>query len=186
MIETHNKDNTALEIETREEKMIKKILDQSFIEKISFESLPLKLVSDLLPRRKLRILIVEDDLDSLILMSRVFQKFNCDVYQSASIDEAYMHINENIPDVIILDWMLNDDSGQDFIRLCEQKIERYHDMHQNFSYLRPKIITFTGVKNPALKISGNNYFEHFDHWPKPFRYNEILDKTFDLINHIDF
>jgi len=186
MIETYKEKNESLELEDRTEKIIQKMLDESFIDRINTENLPLKLVSDLLPRRKPRVLIVEDDPDSLTLISRVFQKFNCEIYQSTSVDEAYLHINHNIPDVIVLDWTLNEDSGQDFIKLCEQKIERFHDMHQNFSFVQPKIITFTGKKNFQLKINDNNYFEHFDHWPKPFKYNEILDKTVDLIKFIDF
>lgn len=186
MIEVHT-NNTQKEDEKKinQEKVIE-LLDYSFIERVLTESLPTKLVADLLPRRKPRILIVEDDIESLTLISRVFRKFNCEIHLASSVDEAYSQINENIPDIIVLDWMLNEDSGQDFIQLCEQKIERFQDMHQSFSFIKPKIITFTGVQNPKLKINSNMYFEHFDHWPKPFKYKEILNKTIDLIQHIDF
>lgn len=167
-------------------KHLKSLVDERFIKRVLKEALPAKLIADLLPRRVLKVLIVEDDMDTMSIVAKVFQKFNCEIMTSNSVDSAYMSINKKVPDVIVLDWHLNEDSGQDLIKLCEQKIERFQDMHQVFSSLPPKVITFTGVSQPKLQINGNKYFKHFDHWAKPLKYKDIVNKTADLIEQVEF
>ncbi|MEP7286614.1 MAG: response regulator [Chloroflexota bacterium] len=83
------------------------------------------------------ILIVEDNTDVAILYERIFPQHNCFIVDS--VGSAIAYINETIPDLVILDFHLNESYGLDLL-----------------TYMRaqPHLIN-----TPVLGISGDDFLE---------------------------
>lgn len=71
-----------------------------------------------------KILVVEDEKDTLFILEKLFLKNNYEVYTATSGQEALEILKKNIPDVIVADWTM---PIMDGIELCDivKKDEKY-------------------------------------------------------------
>lgn len=65
---------------------------------------------------KARILVVDDDPDLLRLVSLLLQRINVDVTTAESATIAAQYLMQTLPDLMILDLMMPEISGMDFLR----------------------------------------------------------------------
>ena len=124
------------------------------------------------PSSSTRVLIVEDDIDLIRPLSRIFEQLGCQTYAACKIYDAYDGIRDIVPDIIILDWMLGTHKASFLLEQCEQSVRDDRDLQIQFLRTRPKVITFSATDEGLLKIPGT-YFYHFDHWRKPFQWEEL-------------
>jgi sigma-B regulation protein RsbU (phosphoserine phosphatase) len=73
---------------------------------------------------KNKILIVEDDNDTLFILNKLLTKNNYQVYTSSNGKDAYDMLNEVVPEVILADWTM---PIMDGLELCDiiKKDEKY-------------------------------------------------------------
>jgi len=71
-----------------------------------------------------KILVVEDEKDTLFILEKLFLKNNYEVYTATSGQEALEILKKNIPDVIVADWTM---PIMDGIELCDivKRDEKY-------------------------------------------------------------
>ncbi|MFT6072890.1 MAG: two-component system phosphate regulon response regulator PhoB [Alphaproteobacteria bacterium] len=73
--------------------------------------------------KKNRILIAEDEDALRTLLKYNLEKEGYDVIEAADGDEAIQHLNERLPDVLLVDWMMPGASGIEVCRHIRQKPE---------------------------------------------------------------
>lgn len=66
------------------------------------------------------ILFVEDEPEVREMVTRVFAREGFDMLTAADAAEARQRISEMVPDLMLVDWMLPDVSGIEFVRRCRR------------------------------------------------------------------
>lgn len=66
------------------------------------------------------ILLVEDEPEVREMVSRVLSRDGFDMLTAADAAEGYQRISEQVPDLLLVDWMLPSSSGLDFVRRCKR------------------------------------------------------------------
>jgi len=116
------------------------------------------------------IFIVEDEKPIITLLQYNLEKEGYKVDFSETGEEAIQNIKKNVPDLIILDWMLPDFSG---IEVCKQikKINKLKNI---------PVLMLTAKSEEEDKVRG---FESGvdDYVTKPFSYKEILLRVKSLL-----
>ena len=114
------------------------------------------------------ILVVDDDTSLLIAFKRVFRKRFYRVETVCSIREALECVSQSLPHVVILDFKLHNETGDDLLRVL--KI-RYPEL--------PVIVitAFTDIftRKKAMEAGADGYFS------KPFDLNELKATIHKLI-----
>lgn len=115
------------------------------------------------PRRPLRILIVDDNRDSLLTLSMLCRHEGMDVHMLRRGEEVPAAVAQFVPDVVLLDIGLPDRSGFD---LAEELTELYGER-------RPLLIAVTAyaseTEREMARVSG---FHHFI--AKPYNPQALL------------
>jgi two-component system phosphate regulon response regulator PhoB len=116
------------------------------------------------------IFIVEDEKPIITLLQYNLEKEGYKVNFSETGEEAIQSIKKNVPDLVILDWMLPDFSG---IEVCKQikKINKLKNI---------PVLMLTAKSEEEDKVRG---FESGvdDYVTKPFSYKEILLRVKSLL-----
>ena len=116
------------------------------------------------------IFIVEDEKPIITLLQYNLEKEGYKVNFSETGEEGIQSIKKNVPDLVILDWMLPDFSG---IEVCKQikKINKLKNI---------PVLMLTAKSEEEDKVSG---FESGvdDYVTKPFSYKEILLRVKSLL-----
>jgi len=110
----------------------------------------------------MHILIIDDNQEIVAGLTRLLEDAHFSVYVALTIKEAKKMMEKQIYDLIILDWMMPDGSGIDFLK--EQR-EKYHDSTP-ILFLSSKKESYE--KAEALNAGADNYME------KPFSNIELL------------
>jgi two-component system OmpR family response regulator len=104
------------------------------------------------PRRALRVLIVDDDRDSLLTLGELLHDQGFDVQMLRRGEEVPAKVEQFHPDVVLLDIGLPDRSGFD---IAEELSERYGEH-------APLLIAVTGYSSEAeRKMARESGFHHF-------------------------
>ena len=75
---------------------------------------------------KKRILVVEDDIALLPMISYNLQKNGFSVKEATNGEEALLLVKEEIPSLVIIDWMIPAPSGLEVCRILRRKKEKLH------------------------------------------------------------
>lgn len=133
------------------------------------------------------VLIVDDDIDSAILMDSLFRSFGCHTACTLEFNEAPRKISSGKADIIILDWMLGERMMADkVLNETIYIIEKYKSLRSQFCRQRTKLISFSSLAAEELHIPDNLYFEHFDHWRKPMDRTELIRRANTLLETVRF
>lgn len=120
--------------------------------------------------KPLRILVVDDDIDLLMLMERILTKAGYNVESAASLPEAEYVQSMFHPHLVLIDINI---AGCDGRQLC-WKIK--HDATQADT----KVVLMSGTSYPTSKVL---LFGADDFIAKPFQSEYVLQKTEDLLSH---
>ena len=120
-----------------------------------------------------RVLIVEDEEALATLLEYNFGKEKFDVTLAADGEEGLLKIDENPPDVVILDWMLPKISGIEICRRIRSKPET-----RNIP-----IIMLTARSEEADRIRGLETGAD-DYLTKPFSTNELIARVRAVLRRI--
>jgi CheY-like chemotaxis protein len=131
------------------------------------------------------ILIVDDDVDSALLVDMVFRHLGCQTTCSLNFHEARKKICSLKADIIILDWCLDHevDAGR-ILRQCAQSISRFNPNTGTEHRSRPKIITYSSLHESEIEALDKRYFDHLDHWRKPIGHKEMLNRVLGVLKQV--
>ena len=115
-------------------------------------------------------LIVDDEIDTCFLLTRLLQQNDYEVQYVHSLHEARAVLEKEYPDVIFLDNHLKDGQGIDYVPTLKE------------SYPQMKIIIITAIDNFAYKTKA---FEKGAHYflGKPFNRISIEEALNSLFNN---
>ncbi len=119
---------------------------------------------------KQHILIVEDELAIRDMLQLVFQTSPFQIMQAENVQMARQQMALQTPDLILLDWMLPDISGIDFIKQIREKTKT-RDI---------PIILLTARAEEANKVKGLQVGAD-DYVTKPFSPRELLARVQSVI-----
>lgn len=120
--------------------------------------------------RKQSILIVEDELAIRDMLQLVFKASSFHILQAENVKIARQKLALQTPDVILLDWMLPDISGIDFIKQIRKKTKT-RDI---------PIILLTARAEEANKVKGLQVGAD-DYITKPFSPSELIARVHSVI-----
>lgn len=114
--------------------------------------------------REKKILLLDDNKDLLLIMQIILKQQGYDVVQACCIEEAAQKIRVHNPSLILMDVFIKDQDGREF---CSQL--KHDSDTQNI-----KVIMMSGIEseNDLLYAIGAD-----DFIPKPFDYNELIEKV---------
>ena len=124
--------------------------------------------------QKYKILLIDDNIDMLIIGKRIFERAGHTFLESRNGEEGLDIALSELPDIIILDYMLPDMYGTDFIRTISAE-EKYHSVRAI------PIVILTARPNYIKELDecfekGLQAFLH-----KPFGHRELVDVVENII-----
>jgi DNA-binding response OmpR family regulator len=122
--------------------------------------------------RQFRILIIDDEPYGRQLLEAILLEENYHLMFAESGQKAIKHVNEFLPDLILLDIMMPEING---FEICQI-------IRSNVSTSKIPIILITALddrdsKKKGFEVGANDYI------PKPFNRNEVLVKVKNLLNN---
>lgn len=117
-----------------------------------------------------QILIVEDETPIRDMIKFALSSSGFSLIEAKNVKEAWQQIAKMTPDVILLDWMLPDTSGIDFLKQLKQK-----DQTKNI-----RVIMLTARAEEENKIKGLEIGAD-DYITKPFSPRELLTRIKALL-----
>ena len=121
-----------------------------------------------------RVLVVDDDAGIREMLRLVLETAGFECLESTDIQEAYWHITDHPPDVLLLDWMLPGGSGIELLQRI-RKDEATHSL---------PVIMLTAKAHEDNIIQGLDMGAH-DYITKPFSPKELLARIRALFRYRD-
>lgn len=129
------------------------------------------------------VLIIEDDEDVAAATAAAFKKLGCNAIISDGKGGVSHTMSFQDVDFIVLDWMLGDDlSADQLVKRSTRIIDAFKDLRLRFKRQHGKIITYSVLDRSEIQVPENQYFEHLDHWQKPFKQAELIAKASELLS----
>ncbi len=128
------------------------------------------------------VLIVEDDADVATATASIFNRLGCQTMISDGLDGVSQKMSFQHVDFIVLDWMLAKNiHGDQLVKSSIEMIDGFNDLKSRFSRDPSKVITYSTLDRSKVRLPENQYFDHWDHWQKPLRYNDLSNKASELL-----
>lgn len=109
---------------------------------------------------KKKILIVDDQFGIRVLLNEIFQKDGYETYQAASGVQALSIVEENLPDLVILDMKIPGMDGLEILR-------RLKDYNSSIEVIMMTAYGELDMINEAMKLGA------ITHFAKPFDIDEV-------------
>lgn len=139
----------------------------------------------LAPPKALNILIIDDDVDTALQVQSIFAHLGCETICTLDWNEARKKICSLKPDIIILDWMLdNHIDGGDIVRQCNRTFEKFAGERRTRALHPSKIITYSSLLESEIDLPSTPYFDHLDHWQKPIQQRDLLLRALRLLKSL--
>lgn len=113
----------------------------------------------------LRLLVVDDDIDTLELIKVIFEEYNTQVVTATLTNQAFQLITQFQPDILISDIALPDEDGYTFIR--KVRINKNQQVRQT-----PAIALTALPEEESLTLARNAGFTA--HVTKPFDIDNLI------------
>lgn len=120
---------------------------------------------------KRQILVVDDEIGALTLISIMLERGGFNVLQARNADDALGVLNEYMPDLIILDVMM---PGMDGITLCSV-------IRQQDNFRRTPILILS-ARNDAEAIIRGMEAGAEDYLAKPILHHDLVSKVRSMLN----
>lgn len=120
---------------------------------------------------KKKILIVDDEPNIVMTLEYAFKKQNFEVFIARDGSEAIQIIENNIPDVVLLDIMMPKVDGYQTIKLIKEN-----------ALLKHTKVVFLTAKNKASDIEKGKSLGADKYLTKPFSIKKIVSEINELFN----
>lgn len=141
-------------------------------------------VADLNPFKKFKVLIVDDDIDSIMPLNVLFRKFGCQTFHAMDPGGAQKEICSNKVDLIVLDWWLEKVTGAEIIEQAVTILNKYKDLGERFRIDKPKIVTHSSLRANKVQLSSNHYFDYVGHWEKSLCPSDLMEKLSQTLKRV--
>ncbi len=133
-------------------------------------------------RRAANVLIVDDDVDSALLVKSIFNHLGCETVCTLDSIEARKRILSMKADIIILDWVLDRATdAKSMLKLCSRSLQKFGGGRKGH---RPKIVTYSSLEASEIEALQSDFFDHLEHWKKPIGQRELLSRSLALLEKL--
>nr|WP_295900215.1 response regulator [uncultured Bdellovibrio sp.] len=80
----------------------------------------IKSIKPMLEKRRLKVLVIDDSSDSVILMSHILDHYNCDITVAYDGQDAVPLLMNREFDLVVLDWRMPDMGGKETLELIDR------------------------------------------------------------------
>ena len=115
------------------------------------------------PAELIRVMLVDDEMDFLESLKKVFQRRNMEVTAAESGDEALALLKEGLVDVVVLDVKMPGLNGKQVLEILKKE----------HKFLEVIILTGHGSLDSAVECTR---LGAFDYLPKPYELENLLEK----------
>ena len=130
----------------------------------------------MLEKKKVTVLIVEDERDIMDLMSFHLSKQDMEIHKAGDGKIAYKKLLELKYDLIIMDWMIPEVSGLDLVSWIREK--------DHLQYSTP-VLMVTAKSDPESIVMGLETGAD-DYMVKPFDFNVLTARAHNLLARTEF
>lgn len=139
------------------------------------------------PRRVPRVLIVDDDIQSALIVQSTFRSLGCETEFALTTRDAQRKLSAAIWDIIVLDWMLDKKVSADQVMArAIRRIEKFEILGRRAMARKPKIITYSGLDEGKIHLPNSPFYVHFGHWQKPLLRPEMAKRSLTLLTNLGF
>lgn len=129
------------------------------------------------PWRAANILVVDDDVDSALLVGQIFSHLGCQTTCSLNSLEAHKQICAGKADIIVLDWCLDHHiEANRVLGQCIRTFEKFGGRGH-----KSNLITYSSLLPSEIEVQKSPYFDYLDHWQKPISRHELLLRVLALL-----
>jgi CheY-like chemotaxis protein len=131
-----------------------------------------------------RVLIVEDDVDMANVAELAFKSLGASTTVVTDAQQATKLLSENGVDIVILDWLLQNDIKASRVLQDAVKKRTLANLPGHANY--PNVITFSGLSPDLIDFPQTEGFHHVEHWQKPIPYSEFKNRSSQLLTAVGF
>ena len=118
-----------------------------------------------------KVLIIEDNITDLLPIKMLLNKNGCNVTTGLDGQSAVEHLVKYNYDLLILDWVMPDFSGNQALEYAQKLIDEGGGSN-NIQHF----IAFSGLSEEDLNIPDIKNFKFVSHWKKPISAGELQTK----------
>jgi len=143
------------------------------------------MIADFMPKRDTNVLIIDDDVDSALLVASIFWQFGCSTAFALDEHEARNRLIDGKADIIILDWILSEHARADkVLKRSIEVIDKYSTLKSRHCQHRAKIVSYSTLDDSAIQLPRCEYFQHLDHWRKPMLRSDLMRRAQHLLDQV--
>ncbi len=131
-----------------------------------------------------RVLIVDDDYDSIRLLQRTLSEFGCYVQIAMDGFNAVDLLMDHNFDIVFLDWKMPGIEGGETIERAEKNISTGPSADPLWINKRLPVITYSSSDSSDLELPKTRHFAFIDHWMKPMKYDELHFQVREALNYV--
>jgi hypothetical protein len=77
----------------------------------------------------------------------------------------------------LLDWKLGEyTQGGEVVERASRLIDAFSDLRERFEGRQTKVITHSVLEVSQIQMPASAYFQHVDHWQKPLRFDQLVER----------
>mgnify|MGYP000911737183 FL=1 len=141
------------------------------------------LASPQMKMRHIEVLVIEDEPAASLVLQKSLQSAGCKVDVSY---DGYSGINKLLEkdyELIILDWMLPNMMGNEFLRLADSKIRAQHGANNTREPIPIVICSSKEIDDIQLPIVSS--FGYYYYWNKSLPFSTVINSLDDILKRID-
>jgi CheY-like chemotaxis protein len=122
----------------------------------------------------MNVLIVDDEVESVLPLKRVLQDHGCTVFflKDGSEAQEFLSGNENVK-LVFLDWNMPVMEGGETLAKAERDIASSDELTEAWSSRNIPVVTYTSAPKASIQLPATSHFAVIDYWSKSMKFNEL-------------
>ena len=138
------------------------------------------------PHEPVKVLIVDDDVDAILPVEALFRGLGCATSIAMASKEAHHDVASGLYDIIILDWYMDTTTGAMIMEQALKTINRFDD-HRYFKRgVKPRVLTYSALKESQVWLPSNPIFVHEAHWRKPVLTSSLRGEAYRIVHELEW
>jgi CheY-like chemotaxis protein len=136
-------------------------------------------------QRDLKILLVDDDVESIIPMHLILAGMGCEISIAFNGQSAINYLIKRPFDLVILDWLMPDLNGLDVLKKSQNILSREDEVTKKLKRMKIPFVTYSGCSFKDVEIPNCSNFDFVGHWQKPISLNKLSFLTSEIVSWLN-
>jgi len=126
-----------------------------------------------LVKAPIRVLIIDDDIDSALVTAQAFAEVGCRAQIATTPDRALDYLTYDPPGLVVLDWVLSPAlNGHDLLQSAALTLAGDSGKHHANGPL--PVVSLSSTPPQSICYADSKYFRALEYWQKPFQLHELV------------